>query len=347
VSKRKRFRQHLNRRGGHPQSQHPQKPKAEVLPPPLDLGFLNAVPVETREWQMVQIIVVGAGGIGAYMVQHIGRLMRVLYQSNKGAHLTIIDPDRVEYANIGRQLFCDAEVGHPKAEALLRRYGHAWGLNCSAFVGEFDYSLLLDSEMTVIVGCVDNAQARQKIASTLEHNQGHLPGIWWLDCGNLTDTGRVLLGTATETDELRGCFTREKKCVALPGPGMQSPGLLEPRPEEVGTDMSCAEMAAANLQSLNINSRIASEASDFLARLLITHDLKRFAWEVNLAAGSSKSKYTTPEEIAHLIRQPVSFVTTDAPRSLADAPDLRAEEIAAALGGLELIVDPDLIEQFR
>ena len=93
---------------------------------------------------------------------------------------------------------------------------------------------------------------------------------------------------------------------------LQSAGLLEPRREELGGEMSCAEMAAANLQSLTINSRIASEAADFLARLLITNDLKRFGWKVNLAAGSAKSHYTTPEAVAHLIRQPVNLCARQA-----------------------------------
>ena len=285
--------------------------KAEMLQP-LDLGFLDAAAVTTREWKMVQILVAGAGGTGAYMVQHIGRLMRVLYEQGKGVHLTVVDPDVVESKNIGRQLFCEAEVGQPKADAVARRYGHAWGLNVSSYVGEYDESLVLGSDLTVIVGCVDNAAARQALNETLKHNIEDEPKIWWLDCGNLKDTGRVLLGTAEATEQLEGCFLDKTHCVRLPGPGMQSPGLLEAGPEEqAGNEMSCAEMAAANLQSLCINARIAAEAADFLARLLITHDLKRFAWEVNLAAGTAKSKYTTPAEVAHVVRQSVEFVSSE------------------------------------
>jgi PRTRC genetic system ThiF family protein len=278
---------------------------------PLDLGFLDAAAVTTREWKMVQILVAGAGGTGAYLVQHIGRLMRVLYEQDKGVHLTIVDPDTVEDKNIGRQLFCDAEVGQPKAEALARRYGHAWGLNASSYVGEYDEALVLGADLTILVGCVDNAAGRQALSDTLKHNIEDEPKIWWLDCGNLRDSGRVLIGTAQMIEQLEGAFRDKHNCVRVPGPGMQSPGLLEAGPEEAGGEMSCAEMAAANLQSLCINARIAAEAADFLARLLITKDLKRFAWEVNLAAGTAKSKYTTPAEVAHIIRQPVEFVTSE------------------------------------
>lgn len=308
------------RRHGSPRLDQPIM-KSEVLPA-MDMGFLDAAIVTPRDFDTVQILVAGAGGIGAYMVQHVGRLMRVLYQSDKGVHLTIVDPDVVEDANIGRQLFCDAEVGQSKAECLARRYGHAWGLNCSSYVGKYEESLVLGTDLTILVGCVDNAEARRTLHGTLEHNaqQGE-PSIWWLDCGNLQDTGRVLLGSACEIYQLAGSFADKKGCTALPGPALQSPGLLEPQPEEIdgGEGMSCAEMAAANLQSLTINARIAAEAADFLARLLITKDLKRFAWEVNLAAGTARSHYATPAAVGHVIHKPVSFL--EQPPSLADAPD--------------------------
>ena len=289
--------------------------KPEVLPKraeqaaPINLGFLNAATIRPPDYRMVQIIQVGCGGIGAYMAQHIGRLMRVMYQSDKGVHLLLVDPDEVRYENIGRQLFCDAEVGRPKCEALARRYGHAWGLNVSSYVGEFEDSLLLGTELTVLVGCVDNAKARQSLHEVLQANDPEtLPSIWWLDCGNLRDTGRVLLGTAKDIEQCAGAFI-DKTCIALPGPGLQSPGLLEPTPEELaGTDMSCAQLAAANLQSLNINSLIAAVAADFLTRLLLTNDLKRFACEINLAAGAMKSIYAIPQEVARVIGRDEAFV---------------------------------------
>jgi hypothetical protein len=196
----------------------------------------------------------------------------------------------------------------------MRRYGQAWGLNVSSFVGKFDDSLLLGCEMTVLVGCVDNADARQALARTLERHIGTdgLPRIFWLDCGNLRDTGRVLIGNTADAESMRGVFDG-KHCIALPSPALQSPGLLQPQPEELGgNDMSCAEMAAANLQSLNINARIAAEASDFLTRLLVTKDLKRFACEVNIAAGSTRSCYVTPDEVARVIHMPVGYVKAQA-----------------------------------
>jgi hypothetical protein len=108
---------------------------------------------------------------------------------------------------------------------------------------------------------------------------------------------------------MRGAFVDKKHCATLPSPALQYPSLLIPQPEELQeADMSCAQMAAANLQSLNINPAMAAQGSDILTRLLITKDLKRFACGVNVAAGSVKSSYVTPAEVSHSIDRPPSFV---------------------------------------
>jgi PRTRC genetic system ThiF family protein len=300
-------------------------PKNEqAAPPALNLGFLNASTVTIPEFKLAQIVLVGCGGIGAYMAQHIGRIMRVLYGDQKGVNLTLVDPDVVNEENLGRQLFCDAEVGQPKAVALARRYGQAWALNTMAFEGQYSESLLLPSaEITILVGCVDNAAARRSLADTLANNpespgSNAPPKVWWLDCGNLRDTGRVLLGSAYSAEQMRGAFVDNKRCINLPSPALQFPSLLVPQPEEMaGAEMSCAEMAAANLQSLNINAAISVQAADFLTRLLITKDLKRYQCAVNVAAGSVKSFYVTPEEVAREIGKPASFVQAESEQAIA------------------------------
>jgi PRTRC genetic system ThiF family protein len=284
--------------------------------PSLNLGYMNAATVVAGEFKKVQIVIVGCGGIGAYMTMHVGRMMRVLYDSVKGVNLTLCDPDIVGAENLGRQLFCEAEIGVPKALALARRYSGAWGLNTIAAVEEYSERLLLHSEtdLNIIVGCVDSTSGRRDISHTLGRNPERpgphvLPKYWWLDCGNLKDTGRVLLGTAPVAEGCRGAFIDSKRCVALPSPVLQSPDLLIPQRDEfAGREMSCAELQMANLQSLNINAAIAVQAADFLTRLLVTHNLKRYQCAVNMASGSVRSSYCTPEEVAGEIRRSKEFV---------------------------------------
>src|SRR6185295_17220829 len=106
-------------------------------PQALNLGYHNASSIFVRDHFRTQIVVAGCGGIGAYVVQHIGQLMRVIYENVQGVNLTLVDPDVVEEKNLGRQLFCEAEIGLPKSVALARRYGQAWGLNTFAYVDEY------------------------------------------------------------------------------------------------------------------------------------------------------------------------------------------------------------------
>src|SRR2546423_1583143 len=120
MSKRSRQKKILQRLHRRPPAQ--QQP-AQV--PGVNLSFHDASTLLTADYRSIQIVVAGCGGIGAYVVQHVGRLMRVLYEDVKGVNLTLCDPDVVEEKNLGRQLFCEAEIGQPKAVALARRYGQA------------------------------------------------------------------------------------------------------------------------------------------------------------------------------------------------------------------------------
>jgi PRTRC genetic system ThiF family protein len=295
----------------------PAQPKPEATPLRLNLGYYNASTVTLPQAKLIQVILAGCGGIGAYMAMHIGRITRSLYNDDKGINLTLVDPDVVKEENLGRQYFCEAEIGEPKAIALARRFGHAWGIATTAYVGEYNERLLLKSDLTILVGCVDNPYARQVLAATLQHNPeepslDRLPKIWWLDCGNIKDTGRVLLGSAYSRRQMQGAFLDKKRCISLPSPALQYPSLLIPQREDTDArEMSCAELAAANLQSLNINPAIAVQASDFLTRMLITNDLKRYQCVVNMASGSVNSFYTTPEEVAREIERPASFVRSE------------------------------------
>ena len=289
-------------------------PSAPPEPPKLDLRFHNASTIVPRPHKSIQIVQAGCGGIGAYTAMHVGRVISVLMEQGLKVSYTLADPDIVEEKNLGRQYFCRAEIGVPKAIALARRFGQAWGLETTAFHGEYSDSLLIGADLTILVGCVDNTAARRDLHDTLAHNPKELhprdlPRVWWLDCGNLKDTGRVLLGSAYGVEQVRGAFLPKQICIGLPSPALQYPSLLVPQKEErAEREMSCAELAAANLQSLNINAALAVQASDFLTRLLVTHDLKRYQCAVNMASGSTRSFYANPDEVAREVDKPVEFV---------------------------------------
>jgi PRTRC genetic system ThiF family protein len=271
--------------------------------PTLDLSYARAATIlaSVPDRDLIAIYLVGCGGTGSYMAMHVGRLLYRLTEQGKYVQGFFVDHDRVEPENIGRQLFVEAELGVNKADALALRYGTAWGIGITPVAAKFQSSMLVNAALTIIVGCVDNAEARKTIAKLLGDNADkHAPHTWWLDCGNHEEGGQVLLGTAIEPSQLANAFPSKTICQALPAPSLQSPELLKPRREETkaAKRMSCAELAAANLQSEDINAVVAGQAKDFLTRLLVTRNLKRFACEINLAAGSMRSAYATPEAIA-------------------------------------------------
>lgn len=288
--------------------------KPEVITT-VDTSFATAATVTTRPWKRAQIILVGCGGGGSHFGMHVGRVMRAIYRSTKGVHLTLCDPDLVEAKNVeSGQNFCDAEAGLPKAETLSRRITQAWGVNCSYVVGEFDESLIMGCDITVLVGCVDNAAARQKMHAVLESNQGSSLQFWWLDnsngSGRTGHVGRSLLGNAHSYDDLRGAFSPDRKtCVALPSPALQFRDLLVPRAEELDdSGLTCAEMAVRGEQGLNVGARVAIEGVETLTQLLVTRNLKCFAVEMSTAARSQRATYATPEEVARVIQKPVGYL---------------------------------------
>lgn len=145
-----------------------------------------------------------------------------------------VDPDCIEGKNIPRQNFCDAELGYPKAQTLAARYSLAWAVEIDAVTDHFKAEMISSRwhRLTVVIGCVDNAAARQEVAKTLNANSGDSPPrIWWLDCGNQRESGQVLFGSTNDPRALRSAFPLDGFCQRLPSPAMQCPDLLEPQPE--------------------------------------------------------------------------------------------------------------------
>jgi hypothetical protein len=56
-----------------------------------------------------------------------------------------------------------------------------------------------------------------------------------------------------------------------------------------------------------INPAMADEGADYLYRLLVTGDLKKFATSIDLPSGTKRSMYTTREALAKVIKREPSF----------------------------------------
>ena len=288
-----------------PQHKHKTVRRKPTAASGLNLSFMNAARVITAAHQEVRLVMVGCGGTGSWLAPSVARIVRVLNESGTETSALFIDPDCIESKNIPRQNFCDAELRFPKAQTLAARYSLAWGVEIGAVTDHFKAEMIGSrwNRLTVVIGCVDNAAARHELAKTLAANAGDSPPrVWWLDCGNQRESGQVLLGSTNDPRALHYAFPLDGYCQHLPSPVLQCPDLLEPQPEELSHhNLSCAELALANAQGLIVNQRVAAEAADYLARLLIHQNLRRFATWFDLASGAVRNAYITPEQIQHFL----------------------------------------------
>lgn len=259
----------------------------------LNLDYVNACRLLIPSPETVTLMLVGCGGTGSWLASSVVRVARLLKEKfNKTIDIYFVDPDRVEAKNCYRQNFCEAEIGRSKSDALAWRYGMAWGVEITSVQGKVEDCKFnfLGRRLTLLIGCVDNAAARRSLQDAAENNRA-----WWLDCGNHQSSGQVLLGSGMNRPD--NPFELPGFCSWLPLPGDQHPELLEGAPEQANPEenLSCAEMAMRDSQGMAINQRIAAEASDYLVRLLLTRDLCKYATYIDLASGSTKSKYILPE----------------------------------------------------
>lgn len=298
----------------------------------LDLSFARAARVLPKEFGKLKIYLIGAGGTGSFAAMNIARLAFEMRRVGKAVEMTVIDPDIVENGNIPRSNFCAAEIGRFKAQTLAERITLAWGLEVAYANEKLSYEKHIKpnrnghKELTVLVGCVDNPQARREIHHALEeankYNSHNAPECWWIDGGNGKSSGQVLIGSEVKSEIAENHFSSSTICKKLPAPSLVHPELLEnqekPVRRETAERMSCAERIRRGEQSLNINQRVAVEIGEMLTELLLTNSLRRFATYFDLESGTCRSSYCTPTPISEALKQAETNKTKTKHRSKAN-----------------------------
>lgn len=217
--------------------------------------------------------------------------------------LLLIDHDRVESHNLLRQNFFEGDVGKFKSQALAERLSHKFGRRIAYCVYPFMPDLIAENfgpHLTspaiqgIVIGCVDNTDARKSIAKGI-----HL-GNWWIDAGNGFSSGQVLLGNVQNVESLEGGFDRQTHEVDfLPIPTLQLPSLLAPPAAKEADTRDCAEAVATEEQSPVINQAMATLVLEFVHRLLN----KRLTWMgayIDLEAGTLQTVPAEPETVARM-----------------------------------------------
>ena len=255
-----------------------------------------------------KILVVGCGGTGGYVAEGLCRLL-----AGTDIPLVLIDHDRVEPHNLLRQHFYESDVGKFKSQALAERLARQFGRPIRYSVYPFDSELVnegLGSRMYtrlaqgIIIGCVDNAEARRSIATDFQFTN------WWLDAGNGYSSGQVLLGNAGSPDSLHGGFEEHYQQVTrLPLPSLQLPSLLVPPTAPVAAPMDCAEAVADDEQSPVINHAMALLVLQFMHRFL-KGKLTWMGAYIDLEAGTLQAVPAEPVTVARMCGVKVDTLIT-------------------------------------
>jgi len=252
------------------------------------------------------IMVVGCGGTGGYVAEGLCRLL--LKEPER--RLILVDHDRVQKKNIGRQNFYDEDLGRFKAAVLAERLARQFHREVE-FTTERIEKLTLGWRGALTIGCVDNHRARRRLEIAGDRGMCHVPFSycnfdgWYIDAGNGAYTGQVLIGNAL-LKEMGRPFLPSGLCERLPLPTIQQPALLSPesRPRR---RRDCAAALAAGEQSPVINRLMADLVLAFVHKLL-KGTLTWMGAYIDLESGHVNFVDATPEAVSRLVGTPVRYL---------------------------------------
>ncbi|MBC5767596.1 PRTRC system ThiF family protein [Ramlibacter albus] len=224
----------------------------------------------------VNVLLVGAGGTGSRILERLVCLHRALIAKGHphGLQVTVADPDRVSPANIGRQAFYRSDIGCFKADVLVNRANMALqGAKWTSIPAKVDTRSGMEN-VDLVIGAVDNRSARLGILRSLENCFGGVR--YWLDTGNRSDDGQVVLGQVPS----RKRETDDK--LRLPHAGELYPELIDPAAEDPDEGPSCSLAEALEKQSLFINPTVADFAMAIVWNLFTQGQIDTHGAFINL-----------------------------------------------------------------
>lgn len=220
----------------------------------------------------VTVFVVGAGGTGSQVITNLARIDTALRAlGHPGLHVTVFDPDIVTEANIGRQLFSEAELGQSKAMAIVTRINRFFG---STWVAEScHYPPRKPDKETpnlanIIITCTDNVRSRLELWRYLKEyretsGSNDKSPIYWMDFGNAQAIGQVIIGTVR--NKIRQPVSNEY--MPVPKMNVITEEVKYSTITEEDSGPSCSLAQALEKQDLFVNSMLAQVGCDILWRM--------------------------------------------------------------------------------
>lgn len=220
----------------------------------------------------VQVLLIGAGGTGSDLLVRLAKLHRQLIAlGSPGLHVVVHDPDYVSETNVGRQHFSPSSIGLNKAIALVHSINLAYAVSWKAVPRAFDVIENVDAVRgtDLVITAVDKAAFRTSLARAYR-NWGS--GTLWLDTGNGSDSGNVVLGHLGY---------RDKSEPRLPNVFDLWPELeaMEAKDDEAP---SCSAEESIQRQSWPVNQTAALLAAEILWTLIRTGKLEYHGYTFSL-----------------------------------------------------------------
>ncbi|WP_198952490.1 PRTRC system ThiF family protein [Mucilaginibacter sp. MD40] len=251
----------------------------------------------------IVVNLIGAGGTGSQFLTALGRINHALIALNHpGLAVRVFDDDKVEEANLGRQLFSTAELGLHKAVALVNRINLFFGTNWKAIPEKYDLQTLNESPelamAEITITCVDTVKARFEIADLLSKiyasrkHAYHHP-LYWMDFGNSRDIGQCILSTIGEITQPA---SRKFEVVSrLPLVTEEFRELLV-NSEKGDHTPSCSLAEALTQQDLFINSALANLGASLLWQIFSEGMLFNRGFFLNLKDFRAQPIKVTPND---------------------------------------------------
>ena len=251
----------------------------------------------------LRITIVGSGGTGGFVAESLCRLL-----TGRAAQVVLVDHDRVEPHNLLRQNFHQADIGRFKSQALAERlagdYYRTIGYSTHPFLesNNRNYAASRHSPC-LMIGCVDNAQARRAMAQWLPPSGNS----WLIDAGNGANWGQVLIGN---TNQVTGDNLFDQSVGRIvPAPTLQRPDLLTTVPQ-TPPDVDCAAALDLTDQDPTINQMMASLVT-MTVRRMIAGDCPFMSLYLDMEQGTVLPSYATPENVRAIFDRARKTQTAD------------------------------------
>lgn len=228
-----------------------------------------------KPYHPVTIFIIGAGGTGSQVITNLARMDIALQAlGHPGLHVTVFDPDIITEANIGRQLFCEAELGQNKAMAVVTRinrfFGTTWvAENCRYPFGEASRNKNEATKLSnIIITCTDNIRSRLDLWRLLKKNReisvnNEKTVYYWMDFGNSQTTGQVFIGTVRNKIQQ----PTSGEYIPIPQMNVVTEEVSYSTIKDRDSGPSCSLAEALEKQDLYINSILAQVGCDILWRM--------------------------------------------------------------------------------